>query len=91
MFLHDPGHKHQSIGSNSGSGWSVAGATNNGVVTNNNGTPARDTTSDATNITLWSDGDNAGTQNKVGKTGSATPTPMRTVQPTMLVTIYIKL
>ena len=91
VFMHDPGHKHQSIGSNSGVGWSVAGSTNTGVITNNNNTPNRDTTTEATGITLWSDGDNSGTQNKVGKTGSLTPTPLRTVQPTMLVTFYVKL
>ena len=76
VFLHDPGHTHtyggvaNSFGSGSGSGL-VSGY---GFSTGNS----------TTGITLWSDGDNTGTQNKVGKTGSATPTPMMNVQPTIV-------
>ncbi len=78
VFLHDPGHIHtysQPLYSNSYS--AAAGFGSNNVNTNAN------TSSSLTNITLWSDGDGTGTQNKVGKTGNATPTPMMNVQPTI--------
>lgn len=85
IFLHDPGHKHtylQNTGPLQGGGGGAGSILNQ---------PSADTSSATTGITLWSDGDNTGNQNKVGATGSATPTPMRTVQPTILVTTYIKL
>ena len=78
VFLHDPGHTHGTNATpNSG-----VGAYNPGSVspTGNIATIYSATTG----ITLWSDGAGVGTQNKVGKTGSATPTPMRTVQPTIV-------
>lgn len=77
-FLHDPGHSHATnaavpagVGANSPGGVSPssAGATIFAATTG---------------ITIWSNGAGVGTQNKVGKTGSATPTPMRTVQPTIV-------
>lgn len=85
VFLHDPGHDHDQLGTAQGSGMGGPG-----------GLPytypqTAKTSKSTTGITLWSDGDNSGTQNHVGMTGSATPTPMRTVQPTLLVTTYIKL
>jgi len=82
VFPHDPGHLHsvpiarQATGAGGPGGTSIP---NDGPI---NTAPAQ------TGITLWSDGDGIGTQNKVGKTGSTTPTPMRTVQPT-LITNYI--
>jgi len=78
VFLNDPGHSHATnasipagVGANSPGGVSPssAGATIYAATTG---------------ITIWSDGAGVGTQNKVGKTGSATPTPMRTVQPTIV-------
>ena len=78
VFLNDPGHSHTTnaaipsgVGANSPGGVSPssAGATIYAATTG---------------ITIWSDGAGVGTQNKVGKTGSATPTPMRTVQPTIV-------
>lgn len=81
VFLHDPGHLHNygavnnSFGSGSGSG----------LVSGTNFT----TTSATTGITLWSDGDNTGTQNKVGKSGSNTA--HNNVQKTVLGTFYRKL
>ncbi len=76
-FLHDPGHNHVfHIGIQS-TGAGGPGGTPIPIVTNTA------TDSSQTGITLWSDGDNTGTQNKVGKTGSATPAPMTVVQPTI--------
>ncbi len=79
VFLHDPGHPHDigqaAIAVQPGSAnQNVLGPNNvSGFVRNSQ-----------TGITIWSDGAGTGTQNKVGKTGSATPTPMRTVQPTIV-------
>lgn len=81
VFLHDPGHTHayggvaNSFGSGSGSGLvSGSGFT---------------TSSSTTGITLWSDGDGTGTQNKVGKSGSNTA--HNNVQKTVLGSWYRKL
>lgn len=90
VFLHDPGHSH-SYGATSGAlvdATSGVGFSSGGVYHTVLLPPIQTNT---TGITLWSDGDNSGSQNKVGKTGSATPTPMRTVPPTLLITNYIKL
>ena len=80
VFLHDPEHNHVLppgvIINRSGNGAC------DGVFQTNNASVS--TLPATTGITLWSDGDNSGTQNKVGKTGSATPTPMRTVPPTIV-------
>lgn len=85
VFLHDPGHAHPTDAIKGGG----VGTANPGGVSPV-GTPAN-VSAATTGITIWSDGAGTGTQNKVGKTGSATPTPMRTVQPTILMTVYIKL
>lgn len=88
VFLHDPGHTHSqtnpggAVDSSFGVGFSSGGVYHTTPITLSTNT---------TGITLWSDGAGAGSQNHVGMTGSATPTPMRTVQPTILVTTYIKL
>lgn len=79
VFLHDPGHSHNYITPN---GVSIGGAGILHYLMDNLGSFGTATTSNTTGITLWSDGDNSGSQNKVGKTGSATPTGMRVVQPT---------
>ena len=77
VFLNDPGHTHSYeagfVSANAGGGFNSAFQNQN-----------RTTGSSQTGITIWSDGAGTGTQNKVGKTGSATPTPMRTVQPTIV-------
>ncbi|BEV44761.1 hypothetical protein CRBSH125_09440 [Afipia carboxidovorans] len=83
-FLHDPGHKHTYQRAR----FTGIGASPGGEGGFYSGQENVDTDSKSTGITLWSDGDNSGSQNKVGKTGSATPTPMRTVQPT-IITNYI--
>jgi microcystin-dependent protein len=82
VFLHDPGHTHSvpSVASPS----VQAAAAGGGPAFQADGKTAT-ASSATTGITLWSDGDNSGTQNKVGKTGSATPTPMRTAQPTLII------
>jgi len=83
MFLHDPGHSH-----------SVAISANpNGAGSCCNPTPGVGpiaTSTNTTGITLWSDGDGIGTQNHVGKTGSASPTPMRTTQPTLIANCIVR-
>lgn len=84
-FLHDPGHNHDQVGI-----FQATGMGGPGGLTYTYPNTAK-TSTDKTNITIWSDGDGIGLQNKVGKTGSATPTPMAIVQPTLLVTTYIKL
>ena len=78
VFLNDPGHAHATdaikgggVGTANPGGVSPVGAAANVFAA-------------TTGITIWSDGAGVGTQNKVGKTGSATPTPMRTVQPTIV-------
>ena len=84
VFLKDPGHTHSYEA---------------GFVTVNDGggyNPAfqnqyRTTGSIQTRITIWSDGAGTGTQNKVGKTGSANPTPMNNMQPTAFLNVMIKL
>lgn len=78
VFLNDPGHAHTT---DSIKGGGVGTANPGGV--SPVGTPAN-VFAATTGITIWSDGAGTGTQNKVGKTGSATPTPMRTVQPTIV-------
>jgi microcystin-dependent protein len=80
-FLHDPGHNHTISPGASGGSVSPSGLTSFKAFGDPN---TQNTDTKTTGITLWSDGDNVGTQNKVGKTGSATPTPMRTVQPTIV-------
>lgn len=91
-FLHDPGHVHNSNSPFQATAYAIGSGGPPASYSNNVGGQLNWNTSSATTgITLWSDGDNSGTQNKVGKTGSATPTPMRTVQPTILMTFYIKL
>ena len=86
VFLHDPGHTHTtnaratvpSPGASIGPDFPApaTGATVNSATTG---------------ITLWSDGAGTGTQNKVGKTGSADPTPMNNMQPTAFLNVMIKL
>ena len=81
VFLHDPGHTHPistlTVGAPSG--------VINFLDTINNTNLVYDRVkSNTTGITIWSDGDGVGSQNKVGKTGSATPTPMRTVPPAIV-------
>jgi microcystin-dependent protein len=80
VFLHDPGHSHtfqQTVGG--GVQYQQGGFTPLSAYS------TQPTSIATTGITLWSDGDNSGSQNKVGKTGSATPTPMRAAQPTMII------
>lgn len=77
VFLHDPAHDHPFTGVKVILGFQNAGGS--GLITQSDNTGSA-----TTGITLWSDGDGIGSQNKVGKTGSATPTPMRTVQPTII-------
>jgi hypothetical protein len=83
VFLHDPGHTHSvSIAIQ------ATGAGGPGGTPIPNGGPIN-TASATTGITLWSDGDNTGTQNKVGKSGSNTA--HNNVQKTVLGTFYRKL
>lgn len=83
VFIHDPGHTHPITGFNVAA--SYANGTGNGLQTS--GTISSG--SGQTGITLWSDGDNSGTQNKVGKTGSGTA--HNNVQKTVLGTWFRKL
>ena len=84
VFLKDPGHTHSYeagfVSANSGGGFNPAFQNQN-----------RTTGSSQTGITIWSDGAGTGTQNKVGKTGSADPTPMNNMQPTAFLNVMIKL
>lgn len=85
VFLHDPGHPHD-IGQAA-----IAvqpGSANQNVLGPNNASGF--VRNSQTGITIWSDGAGTGTQNKVGKTGSATPTPMANVQPTAIRNKIIK-
>lgn len=84
VFLHDPGHIHGTDAQKYV--FNQATYTAGGSIANSPASiqPA------TTGITLWSDGDNIGSQNKVGKTGSATPAPMRTVQPTIACNYIIR-
>jgi len=86
VFLHDPGHTHSvpSVASPS----VQAAAAGGGPAFQADGKTAT-ASSATTGITLWSDGDNSGTQNKVGKTGSGTA--HNNVQRTVLGTFYRKL
>ncbi len=78
VFLNDPGHSHATNAAIPAG----VGANNPGAVSPSGG--GATIYAATTGITIWSDGAGTGTQNKVGKTGSATPTPMRTVQPTIV-------
>lgn len=84
VFLHDPGHIHPIVYGNIAvdPGGFVQSVLNTGS------TRSDRVLSNTTGITLWSDGDNSGTQNKVGKTGSNTA--HNTVQRTVLGTFYRK-
>ena len=84
VFLHDPGHSHATNAAIPAG----VGAYNPGAVSPSGG--GATIYAATTGITIWSNGAGAGTQNKVGKTGSATPTPMRTVQPTRIRNVIIK-
>ncbi len=81
VFLHDPQHQHglptNVAISNGGNGAYDGQFRSNNLSTKTNLA--------STGITIWSDGDGIGTQNAVGKTGNATPTPMRTAQPTLII------
>jgi hypothetical protein len=83
VYLHDPKHKHETILQRGAVSFSPTGAGSTAF----NG--SSDTSEESTGITLWSDGDNSGTQNKVGKTGSGTA--HNNVQRTVLGTFYRKL
>ena len=85
VFLHDPGHTHAS---NAITGGGVG--TNNPGGVSPVGTPAT-ISSATTGITIWSNGAGTGTQNRVGKTGSADPTPMNNMQPTAFLNVMLKL
>jgi len=83
VFPHDPQHDHDQLGTAQGSGMGGPG-----------GLPytfpqSAKTSKSSTGITLWSDGDGTGTQNKVGKSGSNTA--HNNVQKTVLGTFYRKL
>ena len=84
VFLNDPGHTHSYqagfVSANDGGGYNPAFQNQ-----------YRTTGSSQTGITIWSDGAGTGTQNKVGKTGSADPTPMNNMQPTAFLNVMIKL
>ena len=84
VFLNDPGHSHAT---NAAIPAGVGAYSPGGVSPSGGGATIYGAT---TGITIWSDGAGGGTQNKVGKTGSATPTPMRTVQPTRIRNVIIK-
>lgn len=84
VFPHDPQHDH---GYTRGDIANIMQAAGSGTIQIQ--TDAR-TSKSSTGITLWSDGDNIGTQNKVGKTGSATPTPMVVVPPALVCNMIIK-
>lgn len=91
VFLHDPQHAHVD---NANPFRTQSNAIGSGgpptSYTNNLGSQLTWSTATAsTGVTLWSDGDNAGTQNKVGKTGNNTA--HNNVQKTVLGTFYRKL
>lgn len=83
VFLHDPQHDHDQLGTAQPSGMGGPG-----------GLPytypqSAKTSKSSTGITLWSDGDNTGNQNKVGATGGNSA--HNNVQRTVLGTFYRKL
>ena len=85
VFLHDPGHNHTT---NAAIPSGVGAYSPGGVSPSSSGATIY---AAATGITIWSNGAGTGTQNKVGKTGSANPTPMNNMQPTAFLNVMIKL
>ncbi|MBN8968934.1 MAG: hypothetical protein J0G95_10790 [Rhizobiales bacterium] len=86
VYLKDPGHSHTVPVFTPGYVQGGSGA--NGYMAPGGSTS---TTTSTTGITIWSNSDGNQNQNKTASAGSATPAPMRTVQPTILMTVYIKL
>ena len=85
VFLHDPGHTHSIRAGTISVDPGGFQQTILGTI------PSNFAIASATGITIWSDGAGTGTQNKVGKTGSADPTPMNNMQPTAFLNVMIKL
>jgi hypothetical protein len=81
VFLNDPGHAHSySSPTFATNQINYGGGTQTGVP----GSTAANTVSNTTGITVRDTAGGAGTANQTASTGSATPTPMRTVQPTLM-------
>ncbi len=85
VYLNDPGHDHKLPTNLARYGTGNGGYGGPAVPPDTN---AR-TDSNTTGLTIWSASGGTGTQNSTAQTGSNTP--FKTAQPTMLVTIYIKL
>lgn len=85
VYLNDPGHDHKLPTNLARYGTGNGGSGGPTVPPDTN---AR-TDSNTTGLTIWSASGGTGTQNSTAQTGSNTP--FKTAQPTMLVTIYIKL
>lgn len=84
VYLNDPGHTH----SYNGGDLKVSAAVNQDSFSSF--PSGRTTGASTTGITVWSGSGGTGNQNKVAATGSATPTPMRTVQPTLIADCMIR-
>jgi microcystin-dependent protein len=85
VYLNDPGHNHDYQKSSAGGTQYQQGG-----FTPNSGYTSTKTSSDVTGITIWSGAGGTGNQNKVASTGSATPTPIRTVPPGIIMNIIIR-